>query len=91
MKIDLTGKNKAKVLASLYNNSKPQGLGFLSFVPKDMTITEAEELLEQTTYFDYLYGRVMKIDLSGDTLDTSLYDRDNGEGSALRAIERGVK
>jgi len=89
MKIDLTGKNKAKVLASLYNNSKPQGLGFLHYNPVPMTIAEAEDLLAQSPYFDYLHGRVMKIDLSGDTLDTSLYDRDNGEGSALRAIEKG--
>jgi hypothetical protein len=28
-------------------------------------------------YFDYLYGRPLKIDLSSDVLDSRLYDRDN--------------
>lgn len=37
-------------------------------------------------YFDYLQGRVMKVDLAGDELDPRLYDRDNGEGAARRAI-----
>jgi hypothetical protein len=28
----------------------------------------------------------MKVNLSGDTLQTDLYDRDNGEGAAEKAI-----
>ena len=53
-----------------------------------MTEAEAQELLDSgQTYFDYLKGRVMKIDLSGDSeLDPRLYDRDNGAGAAERAI-----
>lgn len=49
--VDIKGLNKAEVLAALYNNSKPLGLGFLHFDAKDMTVAEAEELLKQTTYF----------------------------------------
>jgi hypothetical protein len=86
MNIELNGKNKAKVLASLYNNAKPQGLGLLQFDAKPMTEGEAEELLKQQTAFDYLKGRVMKVDLSGDSFNSWLYDRDNGEGSAERAV-----
>ena len=48
--------------------------------------TEAARLLEQTTRFDYLAGRVMKVELGGDTLDPWLYDRDNGRGAALEAL-----
>lgn len=84
--INLIGKNKAKVLAALYNNSQPLGLGFLQYDPTPMTETEAAQLLAQTTYFDYLKGRVMKVDLSGDTLNPWGYDRDNGQGAAERAI-----
>ena len=51
-----------------------------------MTITEAADLLERDTYFDYLKGRVMKVDLSGNELDPYLYDRDNGEGAAERVV-----
>lgn len=39
-------------------------------------------------YFDYLNGRAMKVDLSGDEeFSETLYDRDNGEGAAQRAID----
>lgn len=87
--VNIKGLNKAEVLAALHNNSKPLGLGFLHFDEKDMTVAEAEELLKQTTYFDYLKGRAMKVDLSSDDgFDEWLYDRDNGNGSAQRVIEK---
>lgn len=79
--------NKASVLAALYNNSKVQGRGILQAINKPMSESEAEELLTQDTYFDYLHGKVMKIDLSRDELDTRLYNRDNGNGAAERVIE----
>lgn len=86
--VDTRGLSKAEVLAALYNNSKPLGLGLLQFDHKEMTVTEAEELLRQTTYFDYLKGRVMKVDLSSsDGFEEWLYDRDNGNGAAQRAID----
>ena len=62
-------------------------MGFFHYDPKPMTIAEARELISRgDLYFDYLYGRVMKIDLAGDELDPWLYDRDNGEGAAERAL-----
>ena len=85
--IDLTNVNKAEVLAALYNGSHPQGMGFMQFTTEDMTVKEAENLLKEYTYFDYLKGRVMKIDLSKDQLDQYLYDRDNGEGAAERILK----
>lgn len=85
--IDLKGKNKAEVLAKLYNASHPQGLGFLHADPANMTVEEAQKILDSgQTYFDYLKGRVMKVDLSGDELDPRLYDRDNGNGAAEAAL-----
>ena len=87
MTINLIGLDKAEVLAALYNASRPLGTGFLHYDSKPMTKEEAAMFLEKTTYFDYLKGRVMKIDLSGDELAPGLYDRDNGEGAAWRVIE----
>ena len=84
--IDITGIDKAKLLVALYNASKQQGLGFLAG-HQPLTEDEAREMLEKTTYFDYLHGRVMKVDLEGDELNPWLYDRDNGEGAAQRAID----
>lgn len=85
--ISLVGLNRAEVLAALYNAAQAQGMGFLHYDPKPMTRREAEELLLKTTYFDYVKGRVMKVNLSGDTLDPRLYDRDNGPGAAQKVIE----
>lgn len=82
-KISLKGLNKAEVLAALYNNARPQGMGFLHYAPEPMTTEQAAELLQDYTY---LKGRVMKVDLSGDELATWLYDRDNGKGAAASAI-----
>lgn len=84
--MNIKEKNKAKILAALYNASRPLGLGFMDYDPKDMTIEEAEELLKTQTYFDYHKGRVMKVDLSKDELWTALYNRDNGQGKAEEII-----
>jgi len=87
-KISLTGLDKAKVLAALYNAAKPQGLGFIHYDNKPMTPEKAEEIISGgNTDFDYLKGRVMKVDLSGETLDPYLYDQDNGQGTAKRVID----
>ena len=84
--IDISEMNKAEVLAKLYNASRPLGMGLLHFTPEPMGVEEAQQLLEEETYFDYLNGRVMKVDLSKDTLDPWLYDRDNGQGAAASAL-----
>ena len=86
-KINIQDLNKAEVLAVLYNSSKPQGMGFMHYDPKPMTKEEAQKLLDAGyTDFDYHKGRVMKVNLSEDELNTWGYDRDNGEGAAERAI-----
>ena len=84
--IDISKKDKGAVLAALYNNSRPQGMGFLHYDPKPMTTAEAEVLLARCADFDYLKGRVMKVDLEGDAFDPRLYDRDLGQGAAARAV-----
>jgi hypothetical protein len=87
--INIEGLSKAEVLKELYNNSIVQGFGFLQATGKDMTISEATDLLKKQTYFDYLYGKVMKISLSSDVeFDEWLYDRDNGQGSAKRVVDK---
>lgn len=85
-KIDISKLDKAEVLSALYNNSRPQELGFLQADNTPIQKEKAATLLETQTYFDYLKGRVMKVDLSGDELETALYDRDNGQGAAEMAL-----
>ena len=86
--IDISCMRKAAVLAKLYNNARPLGMGFLHYTPGDMSIEEADAILDQTRmlYFDYLKGRVLKVNLAPDLLRTDLYDRDNGPGAAARAL-----
>jgi len=96
-KIDISSYTKAEVLCALYNASDgiathgPTVAAMARMLPK-MEIEKAEELLKERTYFDYLEAKVMKVELSGDDFDPWLYDRDNGEGAAERAIAsiRGV-
>ncbi len=87
MSISLEGLNKPVVFAALYNNAKTQGMGIFKFTPEEMTSEEAENNFgECSGSYDYVNGRVMKIDLSGDSLDPRLYDRDNGIGAASQII-----
>ncbi len=86
--INIAGMDKAELLAALYNNSQPLGLGFLQADANPMTRDEAAEIIrDQGLYFDYLKGRVMKINLEGDELNPWGYDRDNGQGSVASVIE----
>lgn len=80
--------NKADVLATLYNASKPQGMGFLLYDYKPMTHDEAADLLRNNTRFNYVKGRVIKVDLSGNQLNlkTDRYDSFNGKDAAKCAI-----
>ena len=88
MIINVKGKDKAAVLAALYNAAKPLNREILQYDPKPMSVDEARELLTKTKCFDYIKGRVMKVDLSGNKFDSWLYDRDNGEGAAQQALSK---
>jgi hypothetical protein len=99
--IDISKMDKAEVLAKLYNAARPMGMGMLQARPGDLSIEDARRLLDDPEpkndmgfsraegYFDYLYGRPLKIDLRGDQLHTRLYDRDHGQGAAARALGVG--
>ncbi len=84
--MDISKLNKADVLATLYNRSRPLGMGFLHFTPEDMTPAEAQQMLDAgQTHFDYVKGRVLKVHLDGDEMKTALYNRDNGDQAAEMA------
>lgn len=99
--ISIKGIDKAALLAGLYNGSRPMGMGFLQAKPGDMTIEQAREQIgigddgkrmfgahsSRDLYFDYVWGRPLKIDISGDTMRTDLYDRDNGQGACERIVK----
>lgn len=83
--------NKAQALAALFNNAKTQGMGVLHYKPNHvMTEAEAEAVLAEGSYVDYLEGRVIKIDfdkLGENQLDVTNYNRDNGPFAAQDALK----
>ncbi len=80
--IDIKGLDKAEVLAALFNGSVQQGMGvFDERGASGMNVDQAGEILRTQSNFDYLLGRVMKIDISGDEIDPWFYDRDRGQGA----------
>lgn len=77
--------DKAEVIYALWLGSKEQGMSFLGRFP--LTLDYCRKLIEcGHTYFDYLAGRILKVDISKDNLDLSLYERDNGDGAGEFAI-----
>lgn len=93
--IDITGLDKAEVLAALFNAAQPQGMGFAQNYAPAMTVTEARERLAGTRAdfgdrrapsFDYVRGRVLKVNIGRDYFMPGAYDRDNGQGTAARVV-----
>lgn len=95
--IDITGLPKAEVLAALHNATKAIGMGMMHDIGRDMTIEEAQACIDtgagETTArvgqyrFDYVNGRPLKVDITGDAFDPTWFDRDAGQGAAQRAID----
>jgi hypothetical protein len=90
-KCDIKGLDKKEVLKALFASAKPLGLGFMHYVKdQELTNDEIEKIINhkyEPCWVDYLHGRLMKVDFSGDILDTWAYNRDNGENAAENAIE----
>lgn len=91
--IDITGLNKAQLLAGLFNRARSQGWGFAVATDETMTVAQASAIIKrdrkynEDLHYDYVAGRSLKIYLGGNTFDPSNYDRDNGQGAAQSVIE----
>lgn len=101
-KVNIAGLDKAELFAALYNHAKPLGMGRLQYDPTPLTKEAAQKLMEagddasrmfpgmsrRNMYFDYVKGRPLKIDLSGDEMETWLYNRDQGENAAEQIVAK---
>lgn len=99
--VNISGLDKAAVLAVLFNASAPGGMGFLQaqFGPSVMTVEDAEQVIHNggspdpgfprgNLSYDYLFGRPLKVNLENDEFDPWGFDRDNGgTGTAQRLID----
>lgn len=86
--IDISNKDRAEVLAALYNHSQPVGMGMAHYDPTPMTKEVAEKILERETSFSYLKGRPLYINFENNALWVGAYNRDNGKDLAQRAISK---
>jgi len=98
--VSIKDLDKSAILAALYNAAVPMGMGYLHYQPNDMTIEQAKAIINKgddktrmfglpaSLTFDYVMGRPLKIDITGDELDTSLYDRDQGDGKGEQVINQ---
>ncbi|MCQ2978841.1 MAG: hypothetical protein MJ245_03485 [Clostridia bacterium] len=85
MLIDVSRKNKAKILSALFNEARLQkNANENSKIP--MQEEEAKKLLEKRKTFDMLYGRYIGISFITANVETEDYDLVNGEGLAERII-----
>lgn len=93
--IDISGIDKAKLLAALHNGTQPLGLGILHD-RGPMSEDEAREIIAcfpsgfSVMWFDYVRGRPLKVGLKDtELLRADLYDRDapDGEGSCQRIVD----
>lgn len=97
--VNIEGLSKAAVLAALYNASYPFGMGALQAKngPEIMSEEYAQELIESgeaapytgmKLVFDYVYGRRLRANLSGDSFDPNEFDKNYGQYAAYTAIEQ---
>lgn len=70
-RIDVTGVDLKLFVKTVYNLSKPQGMGFMHFTPEDMTDEEADAVLAvqrpNSRYpicLDYVKGRACKMNVA---------------------------
>ena len=86
--VKYNGLSKAEVLCALYNRARCVDVKILMSDDSKMTLRQARELLMSETYFDYINGRNLEVDLSGKTgFDETLYDEYNGKGAAQLALD----
>lgn len=77
-KCDITGLDKVKVLKALFNATSPGAVWPSSNNLSDEKIMQA--LIDNDYNIDYLGGKPLKVNLSGNCFDTFLYNRENGVG-----------
>lgn len=91
--VNITGLDKASVLVALVNAATDGGIGRkLGLFAPSYSRYAAQQLIDklritnQPLRFDYVAARPIKVDITDDTFDPTLYDRDSGNGQAARAI-----
>jgi hypothetical protein len=97
MRHNITNLDKAAVLVILFNNAKPNLVVFPDPVyVEELTLPKAQKIIRKRRHmynpynsgmnFDYLYDRILKVDLTRDEIDTTTYNALNGPNGADAAL-----
>ena len=84
-KVNIQGIPKDVLIRALWENAHAN-LFYGGARPYDEEVV-SERISHQELYFDYLFNKVMKVDLSGDEVNPKLYDRDAGDGTFARTVQ----
>lgn len=85
--VDIRGLPKHRVLLALWDATKTYGMGALHSSGFDAERAKKTVETNKSLYFDWIAGRPIKCDLSGDSFDPQDYDTVAGTGAAKRAID----
>ena len=87
-KVNISMLDKKKVFKVLYESAVPMDLGFMTEFEEPLSSEEIDEFFSnsQNGYFEYVQGRLLKVDLSVDILDTTNFNATHGENAAEKAI-----
>jgi hypothetical protein len=85
--IDIKGVDKVALLQELWSGVKPAAFfaGHPSLIPPFNTAMARDAV---GGYIDYFQGRCIKTDLSKETANPGMYDRDAGAGAFAKAVAR---
>lgn len=78
--INISGLSKVDLLLALWKNQTPAAFYKMSGIePPNFNYEKAKEAIKH--YIDYYEGRAIKMDLSGDVINSRLYERDIPKGN----------
>lgn len=85
----MIGMNKPKLLLYLWKNSKESPTYALlkkmgHYEDREPNIEDCIRAIENGSYVDYFFGRVIKVDFN--RINFNLYDRDCGSGAGENAV-----
>ena len=85
--VDIRGLDKERLFIALLGGAKVAGFFGFHGQPSPPQPTEIPDKKVLDSYIDYYMGRVIKANLSGDTVDPRGYDRDNGQGAFKSVVD----
>lgn len=91
--IDISGINKVILLKELWYNQKSASFYFNHGIEPPIWNSETDELAKKIVnkYIDYFNGKCIKCDISGNMVDSYLYDRDFPNDKKFQHIVDKIK